>query len=110
MSVHISFNRICDRCEKPFDLRSIRYEDGLPAVDPKLLTLTDGGKQVFSYADLCLTCEGVVRKLVKRLMLDEEKEKKGTDAGPKSEGATEQSHKELTEPVAAPVSGSGHPF
>lgn len=109
MSVHVSFNRNCDRCEKPFDMRSIKYEDGLPVVETKTLVLTDGGKQVFSYADLCPSCEGVVGKLIKRLMLDEEREKK-TDAGPKSEGATEQSNKELTEPVAASTSGEDHPF
>ena len=109
MTVHVSFNRNCDRCEKPFDQRAIKYEDGLPPIETKALVLTDGGKQVFSYGDLCPTCEGVVRKLVKRLMLDEEREKK-TDAGPKSEGATEQSEKEETkEPVAVPASGE-HPF
>lgn len=113
MSVHVSFNRNCDRCEKPFDLRTLKYEEGLPPIEVKALVLTDGGKQVFSYADLCPTCEGVVGKLVRRLLLDEEREKKvtTTDAGPKSEGVTEQTNKELTEPVAASPSGADdHPF
>lgn len=109
MTVHVSFNRVCDRCEKPFDMRTIKYEEGLPPVETKALVLTDGGKQVFSYADLCPTCEGVVRKLIKRMTLDEEREKK-TDASPKSEGATEQAEKELTEPIAASTGGDEHPF
>lgn len=111
MAVHVSFNRICDRCEKPFDVKTIKYEEGLPPIKSEALVLTDGGKQVFSYVDLCHSCEGVVRKLVKKLLLDEEKEKK-TDAGLKSEGATEQAEKELTEPIAAPASGADedHPF
>jgi hypothetical protein len=111
MSVHVTFNRNCDRCEKPFDQRILKYEEGLPPIEAKALVLTDGGKQVFSYADLCPTCEGVVGKLVRRLKMDEEKEKKDekkmtTDAGPKSEGATEKTNKELTEPVAASPSGT----
>jgi hypothetical protein len=110
MTVHVSFNRNCDRCEKPFDMRAIKYEEGLPPLETKALVLTDGGKQVFSYADLCPTCEGVVRKLLKRLMLEEEREKR-TDASPKSEGTTEQAEKELTEPVVASTSGTDdHPF
>lgn len=108
MSVHVSFNRNCDRCEKPFDQRTLKYEEGLPPIVNSALVLTDNGKQVFSYSDLCPSCDGVVRKLVKKLLLDEEKK---TDAGPKSEGATEQANKELTEPVAAPASGTDdHPF
>ena len=110
MTVHVTFNRNCDRCEKPFDLRTVKYEEGLPPIESKALVLTDGGKQVFSYSDLCPSCEGVVGKLLKRLMLEEERDKK-TDAGPKSEGATEQTNKELTEPVAASTSGTDdHPF
>jgi hypothetical protein len=108
MSVHVTFNRNCDRCEKPFDQRILKYEEGMPVLEAKALVLTDDGKQVFSYTDLCPTCVGVVRKLVNKLLLDEEREKR-TDVGPKSEGVTEKTNKELTGPVAAPASGIDDP-
>lgn len=99
MGVHVTFNRTCDRCGKPFDMQAVTYEKGLPALDPKPWVLTHAGKQVFSFEDLCPSCEGVFGKLVKRLTLDDEEKKKddGASDGSKSKGSDEK-----TEPKVEP--------
>lgn len=83
MGVQIRFNRTCDRCSKPFDQRQLVLEEGLPVITRVAWTLTHGGKQVFSFADLCPSCEGVVGKLVKRFTLDDdEKDEKKNEEQP----------------------------
>lgn len=103
MSVHIAFHKTCDRCLRPFDHQGLSYEGGLPTRDPRGLVLTDGGKQVFSYDDLCPKCDGVVKNLIKKLTLDTDKE---------TEIEAEKTPKEATpeEPEAVPEDGKTHPF
>lgn len=113
MAVHVNFNRTCDRCGKPFDLQRISYEVGLPKLDPNPWVLTHGGKQVFSFEDLCPSCEGVVGKLAKRMSLDEDKkdEDKKIGAGLNTDELTQPNVNE--ESGAVPEAGDQdpeHPF
>lgn len=95
MSAHIVFHKTCDRCARPYDHQTLKYESGLPARDLKALVLTEGGKQVFSYEDLCPRCEGVVTKLINRLKLEEAEAE--AEAEPKKE--------ENSDPEADPTRG-----
>lgn len=120
MGVHVTFNRTCDRCGKPFDMRNVSYAEGLPKVQSNPLVLTHGGKQVFSFDDLCGTCEGVVGKLIKRLSLDEEEKKKDESASDGSKPKKDESAKtdegpKTSEEVPKGVQSEGddekdHPF
>ena len=94
MAVHVSFNKICDRCGKPYDVQSVKYEQGLPPLNPEPLVLTRKGVEVFRFDDLCSSCESVVSGLVDRIQLSEDKKKpkKNTDDGSK----TDDSKKEVT--------------
>lgn len=94
MAVHLVFHKTCDRCGKPFDTRNLKLADGLPAYEPQPLVLTKGGKQMFSFTDLCGKCDEVITKFVERICLDE---KPITDESAKpaeaEKGAGEQSGK-----------------
>jgi len=94
LAVHISFNKVCDRCGKPYDMQSIKYESGLPPLDPKPLVLTRAGLQVFSLEDLCPSCESVVDGLVDRLMLADDKKKSKKDDSSKKDDTSKEEKKE----------------
>lgn len=107
MAVHISFNKICDRCGKPHDVQSIKYEEGLPPLDPKPLILTRGGVQIFSLEDLCPSCESVVEGLVDRLQLTDDKKKSKKDDSSKTDVKKEEQQEEQ-EPQT--TTEDGRPF
>jgi len=98
VSVHVSFNMICDRCGKPYDMQSVPYAQGLPKLNPEPWVLTRKGVEVFRFEDLCTGCESVVSGLVDRIQLVEDKKKSKKDNGSKTDGSekTDQPKKEVT--------------
>lgn len=80
MTVRVTINRVCDRCQKPFEGEQIEYGDKLPEYDRSKLTLTretTNGKTgeveekiLLCLSDLCPQCEGVVDKAVAKLRMD----------------------------------------
>lgn len=80
MTVRVTINRVCDRCQKPFEGEQIEYGDKLPEYDRSKLTLTretTNGKTgeveekiLLCLSDLCPPCEGVVDKSVAKMRMD----------------------------------------
>jgi hypothetical protein len=80
MTVRVTINRVCDRCQKPFEGGQYEYGDTLPEYDRSKLVLTrehiDGKtgevteKVLMSLSDLCPQCDGVVEKAVHKLRMD----------------------------------------
>lgn len=94
-------------------MQRISYDAGLPKLDPKPWVLTHDGKQVFSFNDLCPSCEGVVGKLAKRMSLDEDKkDEEKAAAGPNTDELTKPNviSKEADAVAEEGAQDPDHPF
>lgn len=83
MAVRVNIHTICDRCEKPFDMKQQGLADSLPTHTPNVYTctiagpeVTDGNAVLFRFEDLCPDCRTTVENLIGRIKLEKPVETK----------------------------------
>jgi hypothetical protein len=79
MTVRVTFNQSCDRCERPFNQKVLKAGDKVPEIKSKGYTLyatttvdgttTPAAKPLIDFTDLCDGCREAVDKLVERIAL-----------------------------------------
>jgi hypothetical protein len=101
MTVTVSVQATCDRCQKPFEEQRVKQGEEIPTIARNHVIAVHTGpedengnlKQVFRFDDLCPKCADVVDKEIKRIRLEkEEKKPNGNTATPTEDGNTEKSH------------------
>lgn len=107
MAIKVAVQRICDRCQHPFDESSLKYGDELPKFQTKSLAavLHDGPKGsgtdkiLFAFEDLCLDCDRIVDGYIRRIRMEEVEEPAKLTKKPKKSEKT-------PEPAPAPVAAA----